>query len=75
MFELLTIAAFLWLTFKAFSLFFRLTWGIAKIMVTVLITLALPALLICLLFAGGISLLIPILLIGAAAEIAKHSTT
>lgn len=71
MFELLTIAIFVWLFVKAIGFMLRLTWGVAKIAAVILITLAFPALLICLIFVGGIALLIPLVLIAIAASILK----
>lgn len=66
MFEFLTVCIFIWLLVKAIGLAFRLTWGIAKIIASILITLALPILILCLVFAGGIVLLVPIAIIGIA---------
>ena len=60
MFEILTVGIFVWLTFKAVGLLFRLTWGIAKLIAGVLVFLAMPALLVGLIFVGGIFLLVPI---------------
>lgn len=71
MFELLTIVIFVWLLTKAIGLAFRLTWGAAKVTASVLIGLALPVLIICLLFVGGIALLVPVALIGIAVAILK----
>ena len=71
MFELLTLAIFLWLFVKAVGLAFRLTWGIAKIVASILIALALPVLIISLIFAGGVLLLIPLVMIAIAAGILK----
>ena len=71
MFEILTIAIFLWLLFKAIGLALRLTWGAAKIVASILIGLAFPVLIISLVFAGGILLLIPLLMIAIAAGILK----
>ena len=42
MFELLTIAIFIWLLVKVIGLAFKLTWGVAKVAATILIGLALP---------------------------------
>lgn len=64
MFELLTLVVSVWLMVKAFRLVFRLTWGITKIVAGILIALAFPALILCFLFIGGFSLIIPILIIG-----------
>jgi len=71
MFELLTVAIFIWLLAKAVGFGLRLTWGFAKITASILITLALPALILCLVFAGGILLLIPLGMIAIAAGILK----
>lgn len=71
MFELLTIAIFLWLLAKAIGFAFRLTWGIAKIIASILIGLAFPVLILCLIFAGGIVLLVPLVMIAIAAGILK----
>ena len=71
MFELLTIALFIWLVAKAIGLAFKLTWGVAKIIASILIGLAFPALIVCFLFVGGIALLVPVAMIGIAAGILK----
>lgn len=71
MFELLTIAIFLWLLVKTIGFAFRLTWGVAKIVASILIGLALPVLILCLIFAGGIMLLVPLVMIAIAAGILK----
>ena len=42
MFELLTIVVFAWLLIKAIGLAFKLTWGMAKIVASILMVLALP---------------------------------
>ena len=71
MFELLTIAIFVWLLVKSIGFAFRLTWGVAKILASILIGLALPLLVVCLVFASGLALLVPIAVIGIAAGILK----
>ena len=71
MFELLTIAVFVWLLVKSIGFAFRLTWGIAKIIASILIGLAFPVLILSLLFAGGILLLVPLIMIAIAAGILK----
>lgn len=71
MFELLVIAVFLWLLVKTIGLAFKLTWGVAKIIASILIVLALPALIVCFLFAGGIVLLVPVVMMTIAAGILK----
>ena len=71
MFELLTIVVFVWLTIKAIGLAFKLTWGMAKIVASILMVLALPLLIVCLLFVGGAILIVPVAMIGVAAGIMK----
>ena len=71
MLELLILVAFGWLFFKAVGLAFRVTWGLGKIIAVVLFALALPALFICLLVAGGIAILVPVALVAAAVGILK----
>ena len=71
MFELLTTAIFIWLLVKTIGFAFRLTWGVAKIAASILIGLALPVLILCLIFAGGIMLLVPLVMIAIAAGILK----
>ena len=71
MFELLSVVIFVWLLVKAISLAFKLTWGVAKIAASILITLAFPVLMVCLVFVGGIALLVPIAMIAIAAGILK----
>lgn len=71
MFELLVVAAFLWLFIKGLGLAFRVTWGLTKAVAIVLFVLAMPALLGGMLLAGGVLLLIPVALVGIAFGILK----
>ncbi|MBQ6689024.1 MAG: hypothetical protein IJN02_07275 [Bacteroidales bacterium] len=71
MFELLVIAIFIWLLVKSIGLAFKLTWGVAKIAASILIGLAFPVLIVCLVFVGGIALLVPVVMIAIAAGILK----
>ena len=71
MFEIVTLVVYIWLMVKAIGLAFKLTWGIAKIIASILMVLALPALIVCMIFVGGIALLVPLILIGIAAGILK----
>ena len=71
MFELLTLVVFIWLMMKVIGLMLRLTWGMAKIVACILLGLALPVLIICLMFVGGIALLVPIAMIAIAGGIIK----
>ena len=71
MLEILTIILFCWLFFKAMGLAFRVAWGTAKMIASVLVVLAVPMLVISLLFAGGILLLVPLALVGLAFGLLK----
>ena len=71
MLELLTVILFCWLFFKAVGLAFRVAWGTAKVMASVLFTIAVPLLILCLVFAGGVFLLLPLALIGLAFGVLK----
>ena len=66
MMELLAVIVFCWLFFKAMGLMFRMAWGTAKILASLLFAVAVPMLVLCLIFAGGIVLLLPLALVGAA---------
>ena len=69
MFEFLVLMAFVWLFFKCIGLAFRVTWGLAKITAVILFSLALPAMIGAFLLAGGIALLLPVILVGIAFSI------
>ena len=71
MFELLITVLFVWLLVQFVKLAFRVTWGLAKGVALVLFVLSLPALIGCLLLAGGLVLLLPIVLIALALGILK----
>lgn len=71
MFELLVLILFGWIFWGALRLAFKVTWGFAKIAASILFVLALPVLIVCLLFAGGVVLLLPVALIALAWGILK----
>lgn len=71
MFEFLTIILFVWISIGVIKLALRATWGLAKILATILFVLAFPVLGAVLLFAGGLFLLIPIGLVVIAFAILK----
>ena len=71
MFELLITVIFIWLLVKTIGLAFRLTWGVAKVIASILMVIALPVLIICLVFVGGLALMIPIAVIGLAFGLLK----
>ena len=60
MLEIIIAVGFFWLFFKAIGLALRLTWGITKFIASVLFAVALPLLIFCLLFAGGLLILVPL---------------
>ena len=71
MFELLICIIFFWLLFKTIGLTFRITWGMAKVVAGFLMVLALPLLIVGLLFVGGFLLIIPVVMVAIAAGIVK----
>lgn len=71
MFELISVIVFCWLFYHALRLMLRITWGAAKVIAVILLALALPSLLGCLLLAGGAVLLLPLALMAAAWGILK----
>ena len=71
MFELLVLILFGWIFFGAIRLAFHVTWGVAKIAASILFALALPVMILCLLFAGGVVLLLPVAMIGLAWGVLK----
>ena len=71
MLSILVTVLVCWLAYKTLGIFLSLTWGLAKIMCTVLLMLAAPALVICLLFAGGMMILLPLGLAAGAFMLGK----
>ncbi len=71
MFEILVVVAFVWLLIKVLGAVFKITWGLAKVVASILMVIAAPMLILCLIFASGILLLIPLALIAIAFAILK----
>ncbi len=71
MFEILVVIAFIWLLLKVLGIAFKLTWGLAKAVAAILMVVAAPLLILCLIFAGGLLLLLPLALIAVAFAILK----
>ncbi len=71
MLELIITVLALWLLIKAIGLALKITWGATKIVATILLTIAVPAFIVCLLFVGGFVLLIPTALIASAVGLLK----
>ena len=66
MLDILMVMLCCWVFFKVVGLGFRVAWGTAKILASRLFAVAVPMLVLCLIFAGGIVLLLPLALAGAA---------
>ncbi len=71
MLDLFIIVCFCWLFFKAIGLAFKVAWGTTKIIASLLFAVAIPMLIFCLLFAGGLILLVPVALIAIAFGLLK----
>ena len=71
MFEALMTILSVVLFVKGVKLAFKMTWGITKIIASVLLALAVPALVLGLIFAGGLLLLVPVGLIAGAVALLK----
>ena len=69
MFTLFVILVFGWLFFKSVGLAFHLTWGLAKIVATLLFVVALPLLVV---LGALLPLLVPVALVAAAYGILKN---
>ena len=66
MIELLCTALFIWLFIKVFGLVFKVEWSLTMIIAMILFVMALPALIVCFIIAGGFLLLIPVAFLGLA---------
>lgn len=71
MLDLIIVMLFCWIFFKSLGLAFRIAWGTTKIIVSVLFAIALPMLALCLIFAGGLLLLVPLALVSIAFGVLK----
>ena len=71
MIEILISILAIWLLIKAIGVSFKITWGAAKIIATILMVLAIPIFIVCLIFVGGFFLLIPVALIAGAFGLLK----
>jgi len=71
MLDLLVLVFFCWLFFKGVKLAFKVTWGVTKFIAMGLFVIAWPILIGCLMFAGGLLLVVPIALIGLAFGLLK----
>lgn len=71
MFNIIITVVFIWLMIKAIGFALKLTWGAARIVASILMVIALPVLILFLLFAGSVLLLIPLAMVGIAAGVLK----
>ena len=71
MFDILCTVLFMWLFIKGIGLVFKVAWSLTTVLAVILFVLALPALAICFIFAGGILLLIPVGILGVALALLK----
>ena len=71
MFNIIITVVFIWLMIKAIGFALKLTCGAARIVASILMVIALPVLILFLLFAGGVLLLIPLAMVGIAAGVLK----
>lgn len=71
MLDLLVTVLFCWLFFKTVKLAFKVAWGAAKVIAVLLFVAAWPVLIGCLVFAGGVVLLVPVALIAVSFGILK----
>lgn len=71
MLEIIFSILAIWLFFKAIGLAFKLTWGAAKIVATVLLAIAVPVFILLAIFVGGFVLLLPVALIAGAVGLLK----
>ena len=74
MLEILILLLCVRLFFGILKLTFRMAWGTAKIAASILMTLGSILLVCCLLFAGGILILIPAAILCIAFAIVKACT-
>ena len=71
MFEVLVTLLSIWLFAGSVRLAFKIAWGTTKIIASVLLAVAVPVLVLCLIFAGGVVLLLPVALIAGAFGLLK----
>ena len=71
MLDILFTILFCWLFFKAMGIAFHVAWGTAKLIASLLFAVALPMLVLMLVFAGGLLLLVPLAMVAIAWAILK----
>ena len=70
--ELLGLVLCVWLLWKIFGVLFKMTWGVTKGLFSLAIGIASVLIIACLLFAGGILILLPIAILGAVFGLMKR---
>ncbi len=71
MLDILFTIMFCWLFFKAMGIAFHVAWGTAKLIASLLFIVALPLLVLMLIFTGGLLLLVPVIMVTIAWVILK----
>ena len=71
MLDLIVLLLCCWLGWKVVKLALKTAWGLTKIAASILLALAVPMLIGCLLFAGGIVLLVPVAMLAIAFGLLK----
>ena len=71
MLKIASVILFCWIFFKVLKLVFKAAWGVTKIIASILFGIAVPMLIGCLIFAGGLVLLVPVALLGIAFGLLK----
>ena len=71
MLDILILIVFCWLAIKVLKLIIRIAWGLTKFIAAMLFVLALPLLAVCLIFAGGMALLVPLGMVALAFGLLK----
>ena len=66
MMELFLTLLFVYLFFHGIVLFIKAAWSVLKFLAFLLLIASLPSLIACYIFASGIALILPILLVGGA---------
>lgn len=69
--SLILVGFILWLFFKGVGLALRMTWGLAKLIGVVLMTVALPVAGVCVFMGLGVLLLLPVGLLLLALDLMR----
>jgi len=69
--DILLTMVFLWFAWQVLKLLFKAAWSLAKVIAVLLLIVSVPGLFVCLTFVGGLVLLVPLAMIGAAFGLLK----